>query len=64
VHDQQLADNQSTDIGKCQRLRKEGNARINLMSAKTPALAMIIEKVCTTRNFESPETDLHIVPKA
>ena len=28
-HDQQYGENDSTDIGKSQRLRKEGNARIN-----------------------------------
>jgi len=28
-HDQQFGENESIDIGKSQRLRKEGNARIN-----------------------------------
>jgi len=33
------------DIGKSQRLRKEGNARINKVSAMKPGIAKIIEKV-------------------
>jgi len=44
--DQQFGENESVDIGKSQRLRKEGNARINKVSAMKPALAKIIEKVC------------------
>jgi hypothetical protein len=43
--DQQFEENASIDIGKSQRLRKEGNARINKMSAMKPGLAKIIEKV-------------------
>ena len=43
--DQQFGENESIDIGKCQRLRKEGNARINKVSAMGPGLAKIIEKV-------------------
>jgi hypothetical protein len=43
--DQQFGENGSIDIGKSQRLRKEGNARINKVSAMRPGLAMIIEKV-------------------
>jgi len=42
---QQFAENQSLDIGKSQRLRKEGNTRINMVSAMRPCLAKIIEKV-------------------
>jgi hypothetical protein len=34
--DQQFGDNESTDIVKSQRLRKEGNARINKVSAMRP----------------------------
>jgi len=45
-HDQQFGENESIDIGKSQRLRKEGNARINKVSAMKPGLAKIIEKVC------------------
>jgi len=43
--DQQFGENESIDIGKSQRLRKEGNARINTVSATRPGLAKIIEKV-------------------
>jgi len=43
--DQQFGGNDSIDIGKGQRLRKEGNARINKVSAMRPGLAKIIEKV-------------------
>jgi len=44
-HDQQFGENESIDIGKSQRLRKDGDARINIVSAMKPGLAMIIEKV-------------------
>jgi len=44
--DQQFGENESVDIGKSQRLRKEGNARINKVFAMRPGLAKIIEKVC------------------
>jgi len=43
---QHFGENESVDSGKCQRLRKKGNARINKVSAMTPGLAKIIEKVC------------------
>jgi hypothetical protein len=43
--DQQFGENQSIDIGQSQRLRKEGNARINKVSVMRPGLAKIIEKV-------------------
>jgi len=43
--DQQFGKNESIDIGKNQRLRKEGNARINKVSAMRAGLAKIIEKV-------------------
>jgi len=43
--DQQFGENESIDIGKSQRLRKEGNARINKVSAMRPGLAKIVEKV-------------------
>jgi len=58
--DQQFGENESIDIGKSQRLRKEGNARINKVSAMRPGLAKIFEKVHISKYFESPETDLHI----
>jgi len=56
--DQQFGENESIDIGKSQRLRKVGNARINKVSAMQPGLAEIIGKVCISRYFESPETNL------
>jgi len=43
--DQQFGENESIDIGKSKRLRKEGNARINKVLAMRPGLAKIIEKV-------------------
>jgi hypothetical protein len=42
---QQFGENESIDIGKSQRLRKEGNARINKVPAMRPGLAKIIENV-------------------
>ena len=58
-HDQQFGENESIDIGKSQRLRKEGNARINKVSGMRPGLAKIIEKVHISTYFETSETDLH-----
>ena len=43
--DQQFRQNESIDVGKSQRLRKEGNATINKVSAMRPGLAKIIEIV-------------------
>ena len=43
--DQQFRVNESMDIGRSQRLRNEGNARINKVSAMNPGLAKIIGKV-------------------
>jgi hypothetical protein len=42
---QQFGENESIDIGKSQRLRKEGYARINKVWAMRPGLAKIIQKV-------------------
>jgi hypothetical protein len=61
--DQQFGENESTDIGKSQRLRREGNARINKVSPMRPGLTKIIEKVCISTYYESAETDLHIAEK-
>jgi len=61
---QQFGENERTDIGKGQRLRKEGNARINKVSAMRPGLAKIIEKVRISTYFETTETDLHEVENA
>ena len=62
--DQQFGVNESTDIGKSHRLRKDGNGRINKVSAMRPGLTNIIEKVRISRYFECPETDLHIAENA
>ena len=43
--DQQFGDNKGIDIGKIQRLPKEGNARIIKVLAMKPGLAKIIETV-------------------
>jgi len=62
--DQQFGENESTDIRKSQRLRKEGNARINKVLAMRPGLAKIIEKVRISTYSESAETDFHIAENA
>ena len=61
---QQLGENESTNIGKIQRLRKEGNVRIRKVLAMWPSLAKIIDKVHISRHFERSETDLHIAENA
>jgi hypothetical protein len=43
--DQQFGENESIGIGKSQRLRKEGNSRINKASAMRLGLAKTLEKV-------------------
>jgi hypothetical protein len=43
--DQQFGQNEIMNIWKSQRLRKDGNARINKVSATRPGLAKIIEKI-------------------
>jgi len=58
--DQQFGENDSFDIGKSQRLGKEGNTRINKVSAMKPGLAKILEIVQISWYFGSPEIDLHI----
>jgi len=62
--DQQFGEYESIDIGKSQRLRKEGNSRINKVSAMGPGFAKIVEKVRISWYFESPEADLHIAENA
>ena len=62
--DQQFGENESIDIGKSQRQRREGDARINKLSAMRPRLAKIIEKVRILKYFKCPETDLHIAENA
>jgi len=46
--DQQFGENESIDIGKSQRLRRVGNARINNVLAIKRGLAKIIETVHIT----------------
>jgi len=43
--DEQFGENETIDIGKSQRLRTDGNARINKVLAMRPGLAKIIEKL-------------------
>jgi hypothetical protein len=50
--DQQFGEDESTDIGQSPRLQKEGNARINKVSAMRPGLAKIIEKARISRHCE------------
>jgi len=42
---QHFGENASIDVWKTQRLRKEGNARINKVMAMRPGFAKIIEKI-------------------
>jgi len=62
--DQQFGDIESTDIGKSQRLRNEGNARITRVLAMKPGLAKIIEKGSIWNISESTKTDLCIAANA
>jgi hypothetical protein len=62
--DQQFGENESIDVGQSQRLREEGNARINKVSAMKPGLGKIIEKVPISCYCESPDADLHIAENA
>jgi len=63
-HDQQFGENESIDVGISQRLRREGYARINKVSAMRPGLTKIIEKAHFSRYFQSPEIDFHIAENA
>ena len=60
----QFEENKSIDVGKSQRHRKEGNARINKISAMRPELAKRIEKVHNLWYFESSEIDCHLIVNA
>ena len=62
--DQPFGENENKHIGKSQRLRKEGNARINKVSAMKPGLAKIMEKVRISRYSENSETNYHIAANA
>jgi hypothetical protein len=46
VYDQQFGENENIDIGRSRRLGTQCNAGINKVSAMSPGLAKIIEKVC------------------
>jgi hypothetical protein len=50
--DQEFGENESKDIGKSQRLQKEGNARINKVSAVRKCVAKKIAKVQISRYFK------------
>jgi len=63
-HDQQFGENESIHIRMIQRLRKECNTRINQVSAMRPGLVKIIEKLCISRDFHSPEMNLHMAENA
>jgi len=63
-HDQQFGENETTDIGKCQRLQKERNARMNKGLAMRPGVSKVILKVQISRYFDSPETDLEMAANA
>jgi len=58
--DHQFGENESIHIEMSQRLRKEGNARINKVLAIRAGLAKIMENVHISRYFEIPETNMHI----
>ena len=62
--DQQFGVNETTVIGKSERLQKEGNASIINVSSMRPGLAKIIEIVRISTYFESAETNLHIADNA
>jgi len=59
VRNHQFGENNAIDTAQSERLQKQGNARINNVSAMRQGLAMIIEKVGISRNVECLETDLH-----
>jgi len=59
-HDQQFGVNERIQIGKSQRLRKEGNTQFNQVSVMRQGVAKTIEKVRITIYFETAESDHHI----
>jgi hypothetical protein len=50
-------EDESTDIGKSQRFRKEGNSRIIKVWHMNPGFAKIIDKVHYSGIFENTEAD-------
>jgi len=57
---QQCGENQTTENGRSQRFRKEGNARFDQVSAMRLGLAKIIEKLHIWSNVDSPEIAINI----
>jgi len=66
AHDrnQQFGENETVDIGKSQRLRKEGKVWIDKVWRMKPVLAKIFDNVHISQYFESAEADLHIAENA
>lgn len=64
VREQQFLDYEIKRHGNIQRHRKEGNVKVNLMSAIRPGLAKIIVNVSIWTYFDSHETDLEIAANA
>jgi len=63
-HDQQFGENKSIDIGKSDTLRKEGNSRIDKVSAMRPGLAKMNEQVRISRYLVRPKNNLPIAANA
>jgi hypothetical protein len=61
---QHFGENETSDIGKSQTLRKERNATIDELLALSPGLSKIIVKLRISRYFESTETNLYIAQNA
>jgi len=59
ARDQQFGRNGSRYIGNTRGLQREGNARINNVSAVRPGQAKRFETVRISRHFERHETHLH-----
>ena len=59
-YDQQFEENETTEIGKSQSLRRECNVRINEVSTRGSGIAKILKKVLISRYLDSSATDLHI----
>jgi len=61
---QQFWENETIDIGKSQSLRKEGNARMNKVSAMKQGFGKTIEKLRISWYFEIHDAELHIAANA
>jgi len=62
--DRQFGVNEMIDIAMCLRLPKEGNDRINPVSAMRAVLAKIVEKVHISTYFECAATNHQIEENA